>query len=363
MALQKINWTQIDTLNIPSGYTVNLGSISTPLDGVITDNLIIQGINFFAWLSGTSGDTIHYAILEQPNEFLENQTIFGNLYLFSPTGETGVNLILSGSVDSSIVVTGSTGSSELNNGYLILRGQNDITGIPYIALFSNNPLDPSGLYVLLNGLSNDINPIDGPAITQIIPGGETATIIGFESLTGWTYGTVTFYTPAQFLSGINVSGETTVDYLHFNTNLSSGDTLGDLYYDSITQGLSFKYSDNKILNIGEEILAPLCRNLSGEIIPKGYPVYIAGSDGEYSLIELADYVTYNASRILGITTEDVFDGEVGRVTRFGVINNINLTGFPDGVTVYLIHKKLSVDKPIYGNYFCIIGNVITSGIN
>jgi hypothetical protein len=210
MALQRINWTQIDTLNIPTGVTVNLGSLSTPLDGVTTDVLFIQGVDFFAWLQGYTGGTVYYAVTNGPNIFEGSQTINGGLYINSISGN-------SITANYPIIVSGSTGSADLNTGYLILRGPNNTTGIPYIALLSNNPLDPSGLYMLLNGLVNDINPIDGPTITQLTPSGETQTIIGFQSLSRWTYGDVTFYTPVHMSSGLTVTGNT---YINGNVDIT-----------------------------------------------------------------------------------------------------------------------------------------------
>jgi hypothetical protein len=57
MALQRINWTQIDSSNVPSGTTVNLGSLLTSLDGVFTNELYIEGINFFDYLTGYTPST------------------------------------------------------------------------------------------------------------------------------------------------------------------------------------------------------------------------------------------------------------------------------------------------------------------
>jgi hypothetical protein len=37
MPLQRINWTQIDSANVPSGSTVYIGSMTTPVDGVYTN--------------------------------------------------------------------------------------------------------------------------------------------------------------------------------------------------------------------------------------------------------------------------------------------------------------------------------------
>lgn len=42
MALQKINWTQIDTQNVPTGSIVDLGSLSKPLHAVYAENLYLN---------------------------------------------------------------------------------------------------------------------------------------------------------------------------------------------------------------------------------------------------------------------------------------------------------------------------------
>ena len=42
MALQKINWTQIDTQNVPTGSTIDLGSLSKPLHAVYAENLYLN---------------------------------------------------------------------------------------------------------------------------------------------------------------------------------------------------------------------------------------------------------------------------------------------------------------------------------
>ena len=91
MALQRINWTQIDTLNVPSGSTVILGSILTPLDGVYTDVLFIadeNGVlhNFFYYLSGytpTTGVTGNFAVLTGDNIFHGSELIYGPVTIFS----------------------------------------------------------------------------------------------------------------------------------------------------------------------------------------------------------------------------------------------------------------------------------------
>jgi hypothetical protein len=56
MALQKINWTQVDTTNVPSGSIIDLGSPSTPLHAVYAENLYISGVSVSSLITyGSSG--------------------------------------------------------------------------------------------------------------------------------------------------------------------------------------------------------------------------------------------------------------------------------------------------------------------
>lgn len=58
MGLQQINWTQIDTINIPSGSVIDLGSISGSLHAVYTQNLFVSGIDFNTVISGFTESNI-----------------------------------------------------------------------------------------------------------------------------------------------------------------------------------------------------------------------------------------------------------------------------------------------------------------
>lgn len=51
MALQRINWTQIDTEHVQTGTTVDIGTIAVPVNSVNTDSLSIQHIDFFDYLN------------------------------------------------------------------------------------------------------------------------------------------------------------------------------------------------------------------------------------------------------------------------------------------------------------------------
>jgi hypothetical protein len=57
MTLQKINWTQVDIENVPSGSIVNLGSTDTPLHAVYADNIYLSGTSLSDLIAtgGTGG--------------------------------------------------------------------------------------------------------------------------------------------------------------------------------------------------------------------------------------------------------------------------------------------------------------------
>ena len=55
MSLQRINWTQVDTENVPSGSSIDLGSPSGSLHAVYADNLYISGTSVTALIAAGGG--------------------------------------------------------------------------------------------------------------------------------------------------------------------------------------------------------------------------------------------------------------------------------------------------------------------
>lgn len=99
MALQKINWTQIDTAVVPSGTTIDLGAISGPLHAVYAENLYISGqsIGDFVAESGTDELNQFSASVKEALEFTgSNLTIKGNLLVKGTTTSINSNVITIG---------------------------------------------------------------------------------------------------------------------------------------------------------------------------------------------------------------------------------------------------------------------------
>jgi hypothetical protein len=92
MALQQINWLQIDTANVPSGSIVDLGAISGSLHAVYADNLYISGQTLSQVISesGTADLNLYTASLKSAIETTgSNLTVKGNLLVKGTT--TSVN--------------------------------------------------------------------------------------------------------------------------------------------------------------------------------------------------------------------------------------------------------------------------------
>lgn len=157
----------------------------------------------------------------------------------------------------------------------------------------------------------------------------------FLSLSG---GTVTGHT--TFTSGLTASNVSVDNYINFNTNptvpLASG---GTLYFDSNENALSYKPITNNndvTVNIGQESLIRIYNNL-GFQINNGQVIHITGSTSGVPTVCLAIASNGNNDKFQanGVATHDIPSGQFGFVTYFGLVRDVNLTGFSVGEQIYL----------------------------
>ena len=148
------------------------------------------------------------------------------------------------------------------------------------------------------------------------------------------------------LSGGTVTGNTTftsglsVNYIDFDTTPNvPAPTGGTVYFDSTENALSYKPitpSNDVTVNIGQESLIRIYNNL-GVQINNGQALHITGATSGSPTVSLAvgtggDAVQFQIS---GIATHDIPNSSYGFMTVFGVVRDINLTGFTVGEQVYL----------------------------
>ena len=91
------------------------------------------------------------------------------------------------------------------------------------------------------------------------------------------------------------------------------------------------------LQLGQEVQIH-CRNSTGSTIPDGTPVYATGTIGNSGRITVAPMIadgTVPAKYVIGITTEEILNGEDGKVTTFGKIRNLDTSAYTDGDVLYI----------------------------
>ena len=110
MALQQINWLQIDTTNVPSGSVVDLGSVLKPLHAVYAENLYVSGLELSEFIGGIGVEdlNLYTASLKNAIELTgSNVTIIGNLLVKGSTTSIDSNTLSIG--DNIIELNGTEG--------------------------------------------------------------------------------------------------------------------------------------------------------------------------------------------------------------------------------------------------------------
>ncbi len=117
MALQQINWLQIDTENVQSGSIINLGNPTGALHIGYFDDLYVSGqpINDFIAGAGTAELNIFSASVKTALQFTgSNLTVIGDLLVKGTTTSISSNTV---SIGDNIIEL--NGNSSINGGLLI----------------------------------------------------------------------------------------------------------------------------------------------------------------------------------------------------------------------------------------------------
>lgn len=91
------------------------------------------------------------------------------------------------------------------------------------------------------------------------------------------------------------------------------------------------------LQLGQETHVHV-KNQSGATINDGTPVYVTGTLGASGRLTVAPMIadgSIEAKYFLGVTTEDIPNGEDGKVTTFGKIRGLNTSAYAPGTTLYV----------------------------
>lgn len=157
-------------------------------------------------------------------------------------------------------------------------------------------------------------------------------------------------------SGTTISYDTTsyVPYINATKNVNLGEwglSSGFIKYDTTptgtptTQGTTYWDVNEEtvalIMNgttqrIGQDLFFPV-KNQTGSTIPKGTGVRFAGTVGASGRLLIEPFLangTYPSKYFMGVTAEDILNGDNGQVLGFGKIRKINTSAYVNGDILY-----------------------------
>jgi hypothetical protein len=130
---------------------------------------------------------------------------------------------------------------------------------------------------------------------------------------------------------------TGVDSLVFTPTAHGNHTHeeGHVFYDETDKALVYHTENPDVhMTIGRELWVR-AKNNSGVPMTNGQVVRINGSDTSIPTLALALADTPANARLLGICTHEIGVGEIGYVTTFGVVNDLNTNVYAPGSPLYL----------------------------
>jgi hypothetical protein len=136
-------------------------------------------------------------------------------------------------------------------------------------------------------------------------------------------------------SGTNITiNASNIDFFNFNTAYTPifTPTTGYMAWNSDEETLDIVTGTSTTLQVGQESVVNV-KNQTGALISNGTPVMFAGTLGNSGRVLIQKAIadgSLDSSYTVGVTTEDIADGDNGKVTWFGKVRNLDTTGTPYG---------------------------------
>ena len=150
------------------------------------------------------------------------------------------------------------------------------------------------------------------------------------------------------------------DSIQFETGkVNPSHNEGLLFYDNNKKALSYYNENDEVtVNLSREVLIRVINN-SGDDIPNGAVVYPEGVLSDLPDIRLATATNERKSKVVGVVTNTILNGEIGYVTKFGEVSDLDTSSFSVGDVVYLSDNEGEITnvKPSGGSFVTTIGVV------
>ena len=216
------------------------------------------------------------------------------------------------------------------------------------------PFKNSGMYYS-NGVSwTFVNVPYQATQAEVIAGLNTDKFVTPNTLAGWWTNLKTLVQSISsiwtFENGIVFSPLTNPTY-----------QKGLLFYDNSSESMSY-YDDvsGTTANICQEEFTR-ARNNTGSTIINGSVVYVTGALGQNPTIALARADILSTCTTIGIATHDIANNTVGKVTTFGLVNELDTSSYTDGQFLFLspsVAGGLTATAPSSPNYFVYVCQVL-----
>lgn len=139
---------------------------------------------------------------------------------------------------------------------------------------------------------------------------------------------------------------------------------GLVFFDTTTHTLNYYNDETDVtVNLGEENLLRIYNN-SGVALADGDAVKISGAFGTLPTVSKA-VATTGTSPVVGIVTHSIPNGSIGYITTFGIVRDVDTSGFVAGDLLYLSSATsgaITNVAPSFPNKVIQIGSCITSDV-
>lgn len=196
---------------------------------------------------------------------------------------------------------------------------------------------------------------------------------------GTTSGTMSDYNPvggsgafvpyngAKYNVNLGEYGITSGFFSFDTTPTSTPTTQGTAYWDDTKETIAL-IMNGTIQHVGHDVFFHV-KNSSGATIPKGRNVRFAGTDGASGHILIEQFVANGSvpsTYYMGVTTEDIPNGDFGKVMFFGELNGFDTSSYPAGTLLYAsstVAGGFQTTAPSAPNNIILIAATLNSKIN
>ena len=116
-----------------------------------------------------------------------------------------------------------------------------------------------------------------------------------------------------------------LEYIDMNLNPNVSDKQGRLSWDNLEDTLNIVHKNGVVQQVGQELFMQV-KNDYGANMPNGTLVSFSGVNGEIKVNKYIADGSISNIYFIGVLTQELDDGEIGKATLYGNVRDINTTG-------------------------------------